>query len=386
MSLGYVLVALVTIPLGYYNLDDSIWVQKVCFLLLGGIVAVWLASFGATGLESHVPVAGARAGSLIGTLLFNFCFVATVPSWVNEKRPGVSVPRSLWSAVAIGTFVFASVGLLGAAAYGGAPDGFTASRDLLTVLLARGGLVARAAAFAVPPVALMSGIPVLSICVRYNLLEQRLCSRGMANVVAVVAPWACALLLGRGGALGAAIDWVSLFAAVPLNFALPAWLYLAATRRAGYPLAVGALDPDQLHAPLLAATRGEGSSPGTSEEAAPRMPRYSQGRAWGMLAAQESEALPQAPPDDDDSWYFEPDDGAGGALHGGGGFHGRVPTLSWRPAASGWAASMWRELQRGQWLDSEVGRKRAAARLVLFVSISLNLAAFAVKIADAAHR
>ena len=382
MSVGYVLVALVTIPLGYYNLDDSIWVQKVCFLLLGGIVVAWLASFGATGLQSHVPVAGARAGPLIGTLLFNFCFVATVPSWVNEKRPGVSVTRSIWSAVAVGTFVFASVGLLGAAAYGGAPDGFTASRDLLTVLLARGGFIARAAAFAFPPVALMSGIPVLSICVRYNLLEQRLCSRTVANVVAVVAPWACALLLGRGGALGAAIDWVSLFAAVPLNFALPAWLYLAATRQAGAPLAVGTADPDQLHAPLLGgATRGDGSSPGSDE---PRMPRYSHGRAWGMLAAQESEAPPQAP-DDDDSWYFEPDDGAGGVLHGSGGFHSRVPTLSWRPAASGWAAT-WKELQRGQWLDSEVGRKRAAARLVLFVSISLNLAAFAVKIADASRR
>jgi hypothetical protein len=102
-----------------------------------------------------------------------------------------------------------------------------------------------------------------------------------------------------------------------------------------------------------------------------------------LAAAQESEAPPPAP--DDDSWYYEPPPGADGLLHGSGGFHSRVPTLSWRPVASGWAA-MWKELQRGQWLDSEVGRKRAAARLVLFVSISLNLAAFAVKIADASRR
>jgi hypothetical protein len=380
VSLGYMLVALLTIPLGYYNLDESIWVQKLCFLLLGFIVMAWLVCFGETGLESHVPVAGARAGGLIGTLLFNFCFVATVPSWVNEKRPGVSVRYSLWSAVTCGVLIFAAVGLFGACAYGGAPNGFTPSRDLLTVLLSRGSALGRAAAFAFPPVALMSGIPVLSICVRYNLLEQQLCSPAVANMVAVVAPWGVALLLGRGGALGAAMDWVSLFAAVPLNFALPALLYLKATQ--GEPFATGVADANQLHAPLLDTSDGDDAGDEPARASAGD-PRTTSNDSWRMMAAERNPG-PAAPPDNEDvtSWYFEPDDGAGGgALHDGGGFYSRVPTLSWLPVASGWTTVL-KDLQRGEWLDTEIGRKRATSRLVLFISISLNIAAFAVKIAD----
>jgi hypothetical protein len=36
---------------------------------------------------------------------------------------------------------------------------------------------------------------------------------------------------------------------------------------------------------------------------------------------------------------------------------------------------------RGDWMDTEVGRKRAAARVVVVTGFALNLAAFAVKIA-----
>ena len=142
---------------GYYNLDDSVWVQQGCFVALGLIVFIWLWGFALTDFPCHVPVAGRDAGGLIGTLLFNFMFVATVPSWLNEKAAGVSARRSVWSAVSIGTTLFAAVGLFGAAAYGGAPDGFTPSRDLLTVLVRRSGRFVRAAAYAFPPVALMSG-------------------------------------------------------------------------------------------------------------------------------------------------------------------------------------------------------------------------------------
>jgi len=214
---GYLLVALVTVPLGYYNLDEAIWVQKLSFCLLGCIMFVWLVSFSATGFPVGVRAVGSDSTGLIGTLLFNFMFVATVPSWVNEKRPGVSVRRSVWGAVGLGTFMFASVGFAGAAAYGGAPDGFMLGNDLLALLLHRGGRAARAAAYAFPPVALMSGIPVLSICVRYNLLEQDAMSPAAASLFAVVLPWLLALVLYRGGALGSAMDWTSLFMAVPLN-------------------------------------------------------------------------------------------------------------------------------------------------------------------------
>ena len=38
------------------------------------------------------PTYGSQA-AVLGTILFNFGFVTTVPSWVNEKKPGVSVNK-----------------------------------------------------------------------------------------------------------------------------------------------------------------------------------------------------------------------------------------------------------------------------------------------------
>ena len=39
------------------------------------------------------------------------------------------------------------------------------------------------------------------------------------------------------------------------------------------------------------------------------------------------------------------------------------------------------DVWRGTWMDTDVGRKRAAARAILVVGLALNVAAFAVKIA-----
>ena len=34
--------------------------------------------------------------AVLGTILFNFGFVTTIPSWVNEKKPDVSVNKVVW--------------------------------------------------------------------------------------------------------------------------------------------------------------------------------------------------------------------------------------------------------------------------------------------------
>jgi hypothetical protein len=371
-----VLVACVTVPLGYYNLDEAIWVQRWSFCFLGCIVFIWLFSFTATGFPAGVAAVGADSSGLIGTLLFNYMFVATVPSWVNEKRPGVSVRRSIWSSVAIGTAIFASVGLFGAGAYGGAPEGFTPSRDLLTLLLRRGNRAARAAAFAFPPVALMSGIPVLSICVRYNLLEQRVMSPPLASAFAVVLPWALALVLYRGGALAAAMDWTSLFAAVPLNLVLPAWMYLRATAEGGPPRFSPA--GDELQASLLSGEEEEAGS--TLLHCAPS----SSARAWQLHAvhggAARADAAAAAAAPGEESWYQRADDDGDVADLSGAPHSAAEPRLGWLPRA-GWRGAM-AELRRGDWLDTETGRKRAAARAVALTGVALNVAAFAVKIAS----
>jgi hypothetical protein len=343
ISLGFTIVAAVTVPLGYYNLDESIWVQQFSFLALMAIVLVWLFCFTATGLREPLPAVGSDQSIMIGTLLFNYLFVATIPSWLNEKRPEVSVQRSVVLSVGVGTLIFAGLGVFASLAYEGfvKDDGAAGKSqlDLLDMLLSgadRVRLAAMVCAYAFPPVALLSGIPVLSICLRYNLLEQRVCPPRTAFFLSVLFPWLAALLLSYGDALASAIDWVSLFSAVPLNLVMPAWLFLRATA-SGHQLHLSPADlreaqadGDDLRSPLL--TAGEGRAAG----------------GWDFGGAAQPPPSPQ----------------------------GMLP----RPGSRG-VRGAWRELCSLEWTETALLRKRAGARCVIAVAVSLNFSAFIVKAA-----
>jgi hypothetical protein len=360
ISLGYVLVACITVPLGRYNLDDSIWVQQGSFIALLVIVLVWVFCFTATGLEQvggdGLKAVGSDQSIMFGTLLFNYLFVATLPSWLNEKMPNVSAPKTIWLSVGAGTFIFAGLGIFASLAY----DGFVSQDedeqgqlDLLERILKPAGtykvkavLAARIAAYAFPPVALLSGIPVLSICIRYNLLEQQVCSYKWAMFWGVFFPWIASLVLYYGDALSNAIDWAALFSAVPLNLVMPAWLYLIASAHgSGARLLpsdadLGLEEEEDLHAlssPLLR---------DSVEESAEL-----KGDAWAFSSANAS--LPAA------------------------------PTLGYLPRPGGYTLrAAFADMVRGEWLETDVGRKRAAARAVIVVGIAMNLAAFSIKVAS----
>jgi hypothetical protein len=47
---------------------------------------------------------------MAGTILFNFGFVTTVPSWVNEKKPHVSVNKTVWISTFCCNLVFFAIG------------------------------------------------------------------------------------------------------------------------------------------------------------------------------------------------------------------------------------------------------------------------------------
>ena len=111
VSIGFVLVLIITIPLGYFNLDDNIYVQilaaaiLVFFTLIGwfygfaqpeqlawdGVATVGVSPLQACaqGTESCVTQGG--LGSQIGPIVFNYAYVVTLPSWINEMKPGLSV-------------------------------------------------------------------------------------------------------------------------------------------------------------------------------------------------------------------------------------------------------------------------------------------------------
>ena len=203
VSIGFVLVLIITIPLGYFNLDDNIYVQilaaaiLVFFTLIGwfygfaqpeqlawdGVATVGVSPLQscAQGTESCVTQGG--LGSQIGPIVFNYAYVVTLPSWINEMKPGLSVNKQLWGALIPGIATFIVLGWFSAAFYQTAP-GIPDSEDLLSgltgkthdhswhlgcilprvpTMVVRAGpsisKFAQAASFVFPPAALISGDP-----------------------------------------------------------------------------------------------------------------------------------------------------------------------------------------------------------------------------------
>ena len=106
LSLGFAFVAIVTIPMGYWNLDEIIGVQICAGLLLFLIIIAWMYEFLKRGLVYEVPEYGPSPLGQIGACVFNYAFIVTVPSWVNEKKPKISINKSIWSALLPAMVIF----------------------------------------------------------------------------------------------------------------------------------------------------------------------------------------------------------------------------------------------------------------------------------------
>src|SRR5436190_3296 len=49
------------------------------------IVITWIATFIMSGLhKDYVPLVSDNQSQVVGTVLFNYAFITTVPSWVND--------------------------------------------------------------------------------------------------------------------------------------------------------------------------------------------------------------------------------------------------------------------------------------------------------------
>ncbi len=147
------------------------------------------------GLDSsNVPVYSTHLSEIVGQVLFNFAFITTVPSWVNEKKPSVSIHRTMWIATFGSTIIYVLLGWFGALAYkiGSFVLRVCASRlcfafvlrsvsldphgDLLSTMNAASPFIlTRIAVYVFPLVIMGSSIPIYCIIVKYNLVENNIC-------------------------------------------------------------------------------------------------------------------------------------------------------------------------------------------------------------------
>lgn len=236
ISIGFLVVMAAVVPLGYLNLDENMWVQVGGIVLLAACVFVWMAQFIDFGLYAdRMPVVATGGFDVVlSSVVFNYGYVATVPSWLNEKGPRVSIFWSNIVAVVFATFLYFILGFFGGL---GLPAN---GSDILSLIDGdhNSWTISKIGTYVFPIANLMSSIPVFSILIRYNLINSGLCKKHVANVFSVLLPWVLALFFYAGNQLSLLMGWSAAIFFVLLNFVIPLYMFIVQAER---------LDPSERH-------------------------------------------------------------------------------------------------------------------------------------------
>eukprot|EP01027_Heterolobosea_sp_BB2_P018639 GEZU01026226.1.p1 GENE.GEZU01026226.1~~GEZU01026226.1.p1 ORF type:complete len:439 (+),score=117.50 GEZU01026226.1:777-2093(+) len=231
ISIGFILVFMLTIPMGFLNLEDNMWVQVGAVFMFVAILIQWVVSSIMKGFNfSYLPAFGKDQSQVLGTIIFNYTFVSTVPSWANEKRRDVSINGVVWGSTTLSTGIYFLVGIMGALSYD-----LSSSDDFLNVINSNTTgimhIFASISVYLFPIVVLLSSIPVLSIIIKYNIVENNLCRPLFANFWAVILPWLISIPFYTGNGLAIVVNYSSLLFGGFTNFVVPLLLYVVAIRQ-----------------------------------------------------------------------------------------------------------------------------------------------------------
>jgi len=229
MSSAMVIVGVICAPFAVKNLDDNVALQYLAILGLSVMSVVWVAILvSEPDFPTLLPAMTTMQGGLIGTVLFNFAFTSALPSWVNEKRPEVSVFASFALTMGYVLVVYTVIGIVGGMAY---KPFYTTDENLFSKLNAGGSKLGRVTVTAYPMLQNFTSIPVFSILIRYNLVQSGL-SDGMATFIAVVMPWILSIAFYTGSGFNSISEIGGLATSSVINFIVPAALYASARRYA----------------------------------------------------------------------------------------------------------------------------------------------------------
>ena len=228
VPLGWFVTAALVFPLSLCNLDDNVKVQKGAFFSVIIILLIWIGIFISRGLDaSYVPAVGGSMTNIMGTVIFNYALISSLPSWVNEKKKDVSIVWSLCIAMPMATSMFICLGFFGGLAF----PPWTDSETILDKVLTLNMQIANITFYIFPVVVNLTSIPVFSIMQRYNLVEQKICSPLVANFLAVVLPWIVVIPLYTGSGYQNLVNYAGIILNSSVNFVFPPIIYLIAIRR-----------------------------------------------------------------------------------------------------------------------------------------------------------
>ncbi|KAG0016709.1 hypothetical protein BGZ81_011083, partial [Podila clonocystis] len=224
MTAGVLLALAMILPLAVLKLSENIWLQLASFILMILIVLQWIVTFFMHGLDTTlVPIIGPDVSQTFGTILFNYAFITTVPSWANAKKPSVSIHKSIGWSVTITTIIYLCVAIIGGMAFQ-IPD----NSSLIQAINSAPGatVLSQVTGYTFPIAALITSIPINIIVIRYNLIQSGACNMVWSNILSGVLPWLVAIPCMTGAGLTAVINWSSLFLVSTANFIIPFILYI----------------------------------------------------------------------------------------------------------------------------------------------------------------
>jgi hypothetical protein len=118
LTLGYVITALVLLPICLQDLKENANWQILGFVILLTSSMYFCYAFWDAGHLSikHVSLFGHRWTGMLGVTMFNFTLCLAVPAWLTEKDRSVSATKTIVESTVIALVLYISVGLMGALA------------------------------------------------------------------------------------------------------------------------------------------------------------------------------------------------------------------------------------------------------------------------------
>lgn len=227
ITLGYIVIMALCIPMGMVNLDENIKFQWISFVGLVVLMSDFIIYFciESPWYLSEVPAFGNTFTQVVSVCIFAWAFVMLVPSWVNEKKDHVSVNKTIWISALISTIGYAGIGYLCAVTFSS-----LGADDILTQIEAKKFILTKISAYLFSLFIIAPGIPVFCITTRYNLYIGGICGRKTAFFFGVIAPWIVGFIFTSGPIFADLLNWSALLFSGFVNFVLPFAMYIKAHR------------------------------------------------------------------------------------------------------------------------------------------------------------
>lgn len=203
LTVGYVLSAIVFIPMSLKDLKENTPYQILSFVILLVLSVQFVGSFLVNGIDlSNVSLWGYEWKNLFGVVLFNFAAVIAIPAWLYEKKPSVSVNRAINDSTVISCTMYILIGALGALTMPNVSDNM-----LQSMMSGSFGKTTEITSEFFCFFIIGFGIPLFSVLSRLNLVGSGLCSETVANILSIYLPWLVSWIFYTGEKVSALLGW-----------------------------------------------------------------------------------------------------------------------------------------------------------------------------------